>query len=235
MKLAFKKTIYLLFLLMSIQLFGQGKPLVISLGDHCPVASTLRHHQIRMQAYPFDWVVTPFSSLYKVLNEDFENFFVKENLILTSLGSSDCIVDSYTGIAYLHDFPSKENTGRNLSDFNPELLYDGLIVHNFLDFYEQANNKYWKRVNRLRAVLNSFSSVVFIRHSATKEEAVSLRNLIEMKYPFSNFRLVIINSDKSLQEAWNEHKIQNYYLPIPCLGEPESAEWLHILYDSKLL
>ena len=55
---------------------------VINLGGDCQVTYQLRKHNLRPHALPFDWLITPFDSFYKLLEHNFDQFLEKNNLAL---------------------------------------------------------------------------------------------------------------------------------------------------------
>lgn len=223
-----KKYLFIL-LCTSLHLFGQDRPIAISLGTACPVAFVLRDIGIRTVAYPFDWVAVPFKGLYRTIENDFDNFFIKKNLDFVMGPDFDGIIDTDTQFVFFHDFPI-------ISD-NPEqedTVRSGKILENFLDFYDDINNKYQRRIFRFREALNSSEKVILIRYLATKEEAVLLRDLIQFKYPLLDFTIVII-TDNLEHKNWNEYQIENYYIPPENIWNCYSVEWLNIFYDTKLV
>lgn len=229
-KIYINRIILLLFFFATFNLYGQNKPITISLGTVCPIAYVLRDLKIRTVAYPFDWLAVPFDGLYKTLNEDFEHFFLKENLIITSTSELDGIMDLYTGITFFHDFPTKAH-----GILEEDSLESGKIVDNFLDYYDDARKKYNRRITRFQAALNSSQKVILIRYLSTKEEAILLRNLIQLKYPSLNFTLVIINDEKGDNSLWDELNIQRYFIPLQNIWNSKSLEWLYVLNDLNLL
>lgn len=223
-----KKVIFIL-LCSSMQLFGQDRPIAISLGTVCPVAFVLREKNIRTVAYPFDWVVVPFYGLYRTLEHDFDNFILKKNLIVQIGPNFDGVVDTDTYFVFFHDFPILNDVSEQ-----EDTVKTGKIIENFLDFYDDINNKYQRRISRFREALSSSEKVILIRYLATKEEAILLRDLIRSKYPLLDFTLVII-TDNLEHKNWNEFQIENYYIPPANVWNCQSAEWLNVFYDTKLL
>lgn len=229
-------TLYLVFLFINLQLYGNEKPLPISLGTGCRVAYVLKHNNIRTFAYPFDWVWTPFESLYQVLNEDFANFFSKEDFIMSPFNSAS-VLNTYTGISFYHDFPLTKDSMPNESEDGDEGFGDiGFIASNFLDAYKEIHEKYLRRINRFREVLNSSKNVLLMRFEATKEEAILLRDFFATHYPRLIFTIIIINCLNPLDgKPWNIDKIKNYYVPLNQHLNPICHEWKDILKKLNLL
>lgn len=238
---AYFKKYFILFLLFThLSAYGLHKetynrPIAISLGYCCVPGLCLRHHHIRTQAYPFDWVITDFSALYKAFETDYENFFLRENLMIHP-EQTNWVLDTYTNMIYAHDFPTQQSVNYydlyNLDDLGAPV---GTVVDNFLDYYDLIHDKYLRRWNRLKEALNSSNRVLLIRYRATQEEAILLRDLIRLKHPHANFDLVIINDEISKHDNWNELNIENYYISPKDISKYESEEWLFVLRDLELL
>ena len=73
---------------------------VISLGQSCTVAGAVRDYGIREFAFPFDWIVSPFNSLYQVFEDDFKFF---RNVIERFYGQSFFTLKDI--IDYLNEHP----------------------------------------------------------------------------------------------------------------------------------
>src|SRR5437868_4428375 len=73
-------------------------PLCISLGSSCHPALNLRALKLKLETYPFDWILSPFDSLYKALQDDFKYFL--SDLKVRPEGNG--VVDYY-GFHFPHD------------------------------------------------------------------------------------------------------------------------------------
>ena len=62
------------------EILAQPYDALISLGGECQVAYQMRLHGIRNESLPFDWIITPFEGLEKILIQRFEHFLRPENL-----------------------------------------------------------------------------------------------------------------------------------------------------------
>ena len=52
----------------------------IPIGSDCSPAKILKEKGLRILAFPFDWVICPIYSIYKLLSNSFENFM--DNIIV---------------------------------------------------------------------------------------------------------------------------------------------------------
>jgi hypothetical protein len=87
---------------LSVEAYDQ----IVSLGHWCGPAANIRRRFNIEAAMPFDWWITPFDSLMKVLDERFANLFREENIeIITAEGKAHATVrDNYYNLYYHHDF-----------------------------------------------------------------------------------------------------------------------------------
>jgi len=171
--------------------------ITISLGSNCQPAEFMRAHKIRFFAAPFDWCITPYASLYKVIHTMFRGFFKKENLIPYAWNHpvANGILDQESGIFYNHDFP--------------ETTLDGIAHH-----YQFVHDKYKRRINRLFAQANSGKHVYFIRYlDITKTEACELCQLLKDTFPQTAFTLIVIgNRAAEFERDWGIPHIKNFFI-----------------------
>lgn len=210
----------------SVGVNKEGAPVAISIGGFCHLALGLKHHGIRKEAYPFDWVITPSQSLIKVITEDFYNFF--------SLQHMQGFTNTYTGMAFVHDFPSLKDI------YYPDEMphEESRSVPGNENEYVWNYKKYMRRIERFKKVLSSNKKVILLRSPATKKEALIIRDLFISKYPSLNFTLVVVNHDPVIHEGpWNEERILNYYVPHDQFFKLEynGPEWMQVFVDSKLI
>ncbi len=81
---------------------------VISLGGNCEVAQHWRRFSGRETAYPFDWWITPFETVGRLLAARFAGLFAPENMLLINGGMT--VMCTHYRIAHHHDFPRLPKT-----------------------------------------------------------------------------------------------------------------------------
>ena len=192
--------------------FSNDLPIIISLGSDCHVAIELRRHNLRYQAFPFDWNFTPFNGLYQLIEEDFAHILKDEYLILSDAGF--CVKNTYYGIEFRHDFP---NVNPNLHPEEQIDIYDPWemphyrIVDNFMDFVGLVREKYQRRIQRFYNALRGNQKVILIRMGdITKVQAIRLHHLIHNKFPALDFLLVACGEAENMRTDWGIPGIQNY-------------------------
>ena len=173
--------------------------ITIPLGSNCQPADFMRAFKIRFFAAPFDWCITPFESLYKVIKGDFKNFLSKENLTPFFWGGDNPIpngiLDKDSGIFYNHDFPN--------------YTFDSIN-----QFYESVYTKHDRRIKRFYDQINAGKHVYFIRYlDITKPQACRLLELLKGKFPHTAFTLVVIgNNEEEFDQDWGIQQMKNLYI-----------------------
>lgn len=176
---------------------------LINLGGDCQLAWQTRENGLRRYAFPFDSVVAPCDSVTQALQNKFQNFFDRENLVLVKNdeGRPLHVLDTKYNIRFIHDWGDK-------------------IPENFLEQYTTIKEIYDRRILRLLSLLDQEKSFLFMRKNIQKEEAKRLKIALELICGQKKFRLVALDTTNEIKENWNIDKIHNYYL-----RQPEPYEW----------
>jgi len=178
------------------------------LGNSCTVASVLRAIDLRKSAYPFDWMFSKnFEAIYNAIKDDFKLFLNPHTL---KIGADPRIIIDHYGFEFVHDFPTIHNEA-NTND-KTELHEWNAIRHDWKELIEPIREKYKKRINRLRKVLNGPDRVLLIRYTMQQTEAVKLRDLVLNLYPNLNFTIVVISENILDSTDWNLEKIRNFFV-----------------------
>ncbi len=123
------------------------KDIYIPIGSHCEIASYLRHIGYRKEAFPFDWTVTPIQSAMELINNDFEDFLKKDNLVF--LEPTNRLLFKENGIDV--------NVCEDIITPVFDKKYHILFVHDFSkdaeNEYDIVKEKYLRRVERLKEIL----------------------------------------------------------------------------------
>lgn len=182
---------------------------IISLGESCTIAGALRNLNIRTEAYPFDWTVTPFHSLYNCINDDFAHFFEIESL---KERHDRCGVVDYYGIEFLHDLPTSKTTTEEIGE---GVIGQGILRNDWRDHVNTVRQKYVRRINRLRCLLQSEEKIYVVRHfNTSKEQAIQLRDLLQSKYPDADITIIVVNNSNDMKYDWNIPNIRNFYMDV---------------------
>ena len=128
--------------------------LALAMGYACSCAQALRAAGLEFASFPFDWAgpVGPKSlpGFVETICNDFENWFEKEDLMLTQqddlknweTSEVDVYLNRRTGYIFLHDFAKG-------SDFDK--------------VYDEVAEKYRRRIARLYELLRSAKRVLLVR------------------------------------------------------------------------
>ena len=183
---------------------------IVSFGQSCTVAGAMRENGIRTTAYPFDWMVSPFPSLYQAFNDDFLHFLQEDSL--TVRYDRYGILDYY-GFQFVHDFPAILPNDSFADLIGENHVTGGILRDNWKDFLPGVQTKYQRRIERLKNLLSSNEKVYLIRHfDITKDQAIQLRDLLHKKYPNLDFVLVVLQRTENIQYDWKLECIKNFYL-----------------------
>jgi hypothetical protein len=162
---------------------------IISLGCNCELALNIRDYFGVERAYPFDWWITPFQALWKLLEGRFHNLFNINNLEL----SSDLLTvrDTYYNLLYHHDFERTEDH-KIIPDRIEQQLpavkqkYDMLMQR----FFNDLKNK------KVLFIRNRDGNIPHLDRDATPMDEntfVQLYDLLEKLFPDSAISLLITN------------------------------------------
>lgn len=164
---------------------------VISLGYICNVAEMLIHLKMRKEAYPFDRLGISAWAVNELLSNNFNEFLEYENLKTGKLFLNSNEIFTYDEKYYVR----LENKELNKSQ------------------YSVISQKIKTRVERLKNVLDSEQSVLFIRSSEPMENRIildqyadkyakpeieqirELSNILKTKYPNLKFKILYIGGE----------------------------------------
>ncbi len=184
------KKILLLFVTINSLLHAKSIP--ISLGNACGVAGALRDFKLRNEAYPFDWIVSPFDALYKMFETDFATFLLKESLVIKD---KSAVVDQLHNFRFVHDFPTHGHINTSEHEESPV----GTIRYDFLNYFDLIKAKYERRIDRFRNRLHSHDKLIFIRNrDISIDQAFDLCALLEARFPSLDFMLVVVDDENKI-------------------------------------
>jgi len=174
---------------------------IISLGENCQTAITLRSLGLRKYAFPFDWHGVRnfeiagnggFAKKIDLICNNFANFFEESNyeeFFETWETAHRLIVNNKTGLQFLHEFPKDQS------------------IH---DYFPKFTKKYQNRINRLYKILQSNKIIlfVFIEFFATlsNEEIINSCTTLITAFPHSHLHFLIIKNTADLKKWQIEEK-----------------------------
>lgn len=166
--------------------------MVCSLGERCMTAHQMRLNKLRSESNPFDWLITSdINAVVDTLLNDWSQFFLKENLVIQSVGPEHTtVMDSATGFVSVHDFSSNK-------PFNEE--YDRFVV------------KYKRRINRFKDLVRSSKSILFVRTNATELQIETLQRLTRLN-PYAKIEFLIVNTTTTTTIKQLPSKYENVHI-----------------------
>lgn len=175
---------------------------VVSLGKSCEVATQLRLKGIRKNAYPFDWLVSPFDALESFIINEGVHFLDEDKLVFKEINPPNhpyySVLDSYYGLESYHDF----------------LGPDDIAQH------DKVRAKFDRRKKRFFDLLRSDNRILLIRSGGTRQEAERLNNLLQMLYPNLDYTLLVVSYREEFQVPWKIPRIEIFTcLSIVYLGQ----------------
>jgi hypothetical protein len=72
------------------------------------------------------------------------------------------------------------------------------INHYIEDNYKEFINRYNKRIQNIKELLNSNNNITFILSKPHNNDTSKLENIIKDKYPQLNFQIIIINCEENI-------------------------------------
>ncbi|KAB7671189.1 DUF1796 family putative cysteine peptidase [Bacillus sp. B1-b2] len=167
---------------MSISEIKGSYDAIFSLGDLCLAGIQLRKLNLRPFAGPLDWMSSPsLVSVNKLLENRFEGFMLKENLLATGYSTGIDSIEKYLvvhdqayGIVSSHDFKADQNTLENLIT------------------YPEVKRKLDRRSERLLHYLETGKKILFVRTEASFADTLKLEEILTDLVK-NEFHILIIN------------------------------------------
>jgi hypothetical protein len=198
---------------------GENKTFV-SLGNYCITSNILKDYNIKIESYPFDWMVSCLDNIIDCIENNFENFLDKNNYLL--------INSNQTKNLYYFN-----NTN---SLFNNSILSD----HQHHDLSNLDDYNYLQRcVNRFNE-LSKYSRIVFImiqplyltNSNYNIDKINKLYDILFKKFG-NKIKLLIFNIIKKNNTEFSEIKINSnlilYELDTKIIIGPYGMEY----FDEK--
>jgi len=174
----------------------------ITLGYDCSPAAALTGLGLRNYALPFDWVVSNVNALCLCLETDFDRFHT--GLVLNNTHKK--LIDSY-GFEFPHDYPLNNN------NVEMDRIGEGsigeedgkVITDKWVDYHEFVLDKYKRRIERFRNIMNDTKPVIVLCRHCTRD-VLQIQQLFKRVYNKEN--LYFVNSTR---EGFENDKIKNIY------------------------
>ena len=168
------------------------KQRVVSLGGNCMVTMEMRKFFGIQAANMFDWWITPGEGLVRLIENDFDGLFSKENLQL--VGPRRSVANLRYGILHHHDFPRND--------------VEDCVVAIRQEDLQRNREKFAYLKKRWDDLANNPDPVLFIRYGWDMGESLlaglpsdpvgadgaSLMAALERKFPQLNYQILFIDA-----------------------------------------
>ncbi len=188
--------------------------LIISLGQDCSVAGSLRNLKYKNASYPFDWNVTSLNFVLKSFETKFTTFICDWNEYVPS--QKGHIKEKNNSIEFSHDSSFKDLQ---------------LNIQSKRKFVE----KYKRRCDRINTILNEKKRILFVRKGQfdSVSQLSDLKNIIKRNYPTIIFKILLINN---IKETSDDDDIIHIFKKEICFLEYKNDIYRHrsakIAYNS---
>lgn len=176
----------------------------ISLGSNCEAGLQFRRIGYDESSF-FRWVFSPFESTYSLIKNDFQDLYIKDNLVPAwdkMVRDSKCKISFHSHLLSKQD----EQTGKRYF----------LTNYDFEKKYQEEYQKIQYFVEKWNNLVNSDRKVLYIlkeEQRGSKTKAQKLLNLFEQKYPNHDFTIAYVQSKKNHESDWGFDKLKNIYFP----------------------
>jgi Putative papain-like cysteine peptidase (DUF1796) len=180
----------------------------ISLGDNCEVGLQLRRIGYEHSSF-FRFTASPFKSTYQIIENDFQNIFLKESLVPRVCRDRETVMvrDTKYDIGIHAAMPYvKTEKGRNLFIQNEA----------FNAAYDREYSKVRYLIEKWNSLVKSDQNVLYLikaQDNTSRENAEKLLDLLNRKYPNHHFSIVYLQLEKYREPDWGIPRLYNRYLP----------------------
>lgn len=203
----------------------------ISIGSGCQVAHQLKEHGLKSATLPFDWISTPyFASVLELFETGFADLMKIEDMGFREVAEKPVTANLRLNIFFPHDF--------EVGKFNEQL--------------STIQQRYFRRIQRLKWLLDDTKPLLFIRitgdselslfpgdteliREANRELAFKFIGLIERLYPRLDFKFTLLTFKGDFKMIHKEGKLEHYDLPSSGTWEGDRAAWSQLLAKYSLM
>lgn len=198
----------------------------ISLGYFCEVAQDLEELGLRNTSSPFDWEISEFRGVMKAIQNNFEGFMERDNLI-QSENLREHYYDSKYGIWFFHDFNKYETLDsqypsvydkykRRITRFKKNITEPTLFFRYIENEPSMYNELQWVEDNYEQIVttikkFNSHNDIIFIGNDGVESDKFKIYHVKPEKNDVVS-RHPIINNKELFEIVKNyevPHQIEN--------------------------
>lgn len=193
---------------------------ILPMGNDCSSADASKKLKLRKVAFPFDWI----KSTVIILEECFKDNFVKFHKNIKFNDTKTRLIDEY-GFEFPHDYP---NNTKHSNDININIddvyISESCIIDNYKDYYDIVLQKYNRRIERFKNIINDTKPIIVLCRYDTKD-VLKIQELFIKYYKKDNIYFL-----NSTFEIFENSKIKNIYTEENNIWN-ETNIWKSHLYD----
>jgi len=175
----------------------------ISLGDNCEPGLQFRRIGYEESSI-FRFTVIETQALKSLLENDFNNLFLKENLEPASV--DHMVIDRLTGVAFHSRLFSRLDPGSGRRVFRDDYDFDRV--------YQQERKKIDYLVDKWRRLVASDQKVLYFRkrnYNSGREDAETILETFERCYPRHDFLILYLQPRELAEPDWGFKRLRNLY------------------------
>lgn len=192
----------------------------ISLGSNCEAGFQFRRIGYDESSF-FRWTLSSFDSTYKLIQNDFQDVYLQENLVPVW---DNMVEDSKYNISFHSQLLSNKDPETNQRYF--------LDNDNFDIIYQEEYLKIEHFIQKWFSLVQSEQYVLYIikqEKNSSRANAEKLLKLFEDKYPTHRYTIAYIQDKQFYEGNWQLPKLKNIYFsrfaPISQADDGEIADW----------
>jgi hypothetical protein len=184
----------------------------VSLGNYCLTSMIFKYHNIKVESFPFDWMVTKIDNVTNIINDNFKEFLNVYNYTKIQKGTRNNVYYNNTNTLFNFQFDSGD--------------------HQHHDFTNQNDYNYITRcVKRFNDLINTDKKIILVMIqplylSNLHIDDILYNNLYEtlLNKFGDNIKLLIFNITNNDNKIYNERKINDKFFIYElkskmCLGD----------------
>lgn len=180
----------------------------ISLGDNCEIGFEFRRIGYEYSNF-FRFAFSPFNSTYKLINNNFQDVFSRENIRphLVNADNTTMIIDKKYEICFHAKIPYIETKEGNFFCIENE---------NFDIAYTREYGKIRYFIDKWDSLVNSNKKVLYFiksKNQTSRSNAEKLLKLFYTKYPKHDFSIVYLQLSSYYEQDWHIDHLYNRYIP----------------------
>jgi hypothetical protein len=176
----------------------------ISLGFNCEIAFQFKRIGYDESSF-FRWAYSPFESTINLIQNDFKDVYLKENLIPDW---DSMVEDTKYKISFHTKLLSEEDQQTKNRYF--------LANYSFDEIHQKEVKKIQYFIKKWDSLVNSDKSVLYIikpDQDGSQAHAKKLLDLFNHKYPNHQFMIVYLQTQEFQEPDWGFSQLKNIYFP----------------------